>query len=656
MSPPGAASGLPAGARTTLGLLGFLALALGLFARFKGLGTWPLTVDEYYLSRSIQNVLQSGWPAFPCGGLYLRGLLLQYVGALLQMAGLSAELSTRSIAAVSSIVTLPAVYLLGRRLQGPLFGGLAVALLALSLWEVEVARFGRMYAPFQAVFLWYLVFFLQHVLEGRSRALWGMFGLTIIGILTWEGGVLLALTNLMVPFLRSGPLRLDKRDWTYLAAAAALFVALYVLTHTDFRTSSSPEEDPGDIPDEQALGQAAGARWWPWALLGLPALGASLLACRWLWALRARWLTAAGLGAALAAGAAHQFGAALLVILLLMLSRHLSWRELLAPPARPFLAALVLTIAAWAAYAMLQPAWLADSPTPWHGGGHWLRVLYAFVKFPDVATEVIWPWARAVPLLGASLALGIAALGWRTLAQAQDENPAGRTLLFLVVCMVALTGASAPPRHETRYLFFLYPVLLLLALTAIAWLAGILARTQGARAWLTVGLGCAVFALTEDFSIRHLLSIDREATNFRVGVPRALAGHWVSRADVRGAADWLDRHVQPRRDLIVNAVPSVDFYYKDFDFTYVDEDNQRFKAYACERGGIERWGNLPLLSNLATLQERIAAHARTFVVLYSRQVPEFSGALAAHAPRIDWKSVDGDLYIVSFSGRPTGGH
>ena len=650
---PDAASGMPTGARAALVMLGALALCLGLYARFKGLGTWPLTVDEYYLARSIQNVLHAGWPEFPCGGLYLRGLLLQYTAALLQLGGLSAELSTRSIAAVSSVAALPAVYLLGRRVHSPLLGALAVVILSLSLWEVEVARFGRMYAPFQAVFLWYLVFFLRHVVNGSQKALWGMFSLTVVGILTWEGGVLLALLNLLAPFLRSGPLRLTRRDLGYLAAALALFVALYVLTHTDFRSSSEP--DPGADADEPLPGQELGLSLaWPWALLGVPALGSAVLAGRWLWAQRTRWLTVAGLVAALLAAFAHQLGAALLVLLLLLLSRHLDWRELASRAALPYLAALGLAAAAWTAYALLQPAWLQGMLTPWHGSGRVLTLIYAFVKFPDIATEVLWPWARAVPWLGLGLGLAVVGTALCSIGKSSDENPTLRILLFVVVCMLALTGASAPPRHETRYVFFLYPVLILVGLVAISWIS---TRLAGERRWaalLTVGLGCGAFALTEDFSIRHLRGIDTESINFRVGAPHALAGHWVSRADVRGAAVWLQQHTQPGRDLIVNAMPSVDFYFRGFDFTYISEGSQRFNAYACNQGATERWGNLPLLSTQDALRSRIDRHARSYVVLYARQLPEFAAALSAQAPAVRWKSVDGDIYIVGFTAGADG--
>ena len=143
----------------------------GIAARFWALGKWPLAIDEYYFAQSVQNVLHFGIPKFPCGGLYVRGLLLQYASALLQLAGLSAELAPRLIAAVCGIIALPAAFKIGRRIGGRDVGLLAVAVLALSVWEIEIGRFGRMYAPFQALFAWYIVFFLAYVVDGKRRAL-----------------------------------------------------------------------------------------------------------------------------------------------------------------------------------------------------------------------------------------------------------------------------------------------------------------------------------------------------------------------------------------------------------------------------------------------------------------------------------------------------
>src|SRR5579872_1341125 len=84
-SPPGESQ--PAAAALTFAAIALAAcaLAVGVFARLKGLGAAPMAVDEYFIVRSTQNLLKHGWPAFDCGGIYSRGLLLQYPAALLDL-------------------------------------------------------------------------------------------------------------------------------------------------------------------------------------------------------------------------------------------------------------------------------------------------------------------------------------------------------------------------------------------------------------------------------------------------------------------------------------------------------------------------------------------------------------------------------------------
>ena len=72
-----------------------LAVSFGIYIRFKGLGTWPLALDEYYLVKSSENILKYGLPQFANGGYYVRGILLQYLIALLMYIGVTAEFAGR---------------------------------------------------------------------------------------------------------------------------------------------------------------------------------------------------------------------------------------------------------------------------------------------------------------------------------------------------------------------------------------------------------------------------------------------------------------------------------------------------------------------------------------------------------------------------------
>ena len=171
------------------------ALAVGLYGRFVGLGVWAFGVDEFYISRSIDNVLRTGLPKFLCGGFYTRGLTYQYVVALVRHFSVSPEYAGRVVSAVWSLVGLPAAYVIGRRLGGRTLGLMMVIILSASVWEIEMARFARMYAPYQSIFLWYLVFFLRYTVDRDRSALVPMVLLSIFGVFTWEGGAILGVAN-----------------------------------------------------------------------------------------------------------------------------------------------------------------------------------------------------------------------------------------------------------------------------------------------------------------------------------------------------------------------------------------------------------------------------------------------------------------------------
>src|SRR5579871_4146144 len=143
--PPKTTSQLGDPGRLALFALGSLilagALVLGGYARLHALGSAPMAVDEYFIVRSVQNLLKHGLPQFDCGGLYSRGLILQYGAALLDRLGMHADVAPRLVSALSSLLALPAVYVLGRRVHGRAVGVLAVIVIALSVWEIEMARF-----------------------------------------------------------------------------------------------------------------------------------------------------------------------------------------------------------------------------------------------------------------------------------------------------------------------------------------------------------------------------------------------------------------------------------------------------------------------------------------------------------------------------------
>jgi hypothetical protein len=635
----------------------------GALARFWGLGRWPLAIDEYYFAQSVQNVLHSGLPEFPCGGYYVRGLLLQYCSAALQLAGLSAELAPRLIAAISSLLALPAVFLIGRRIGGREVGLLAVALLALSVWEVEIGRFGRMYAPFQAVFSWYLVFFTAYAVDGRKRALAPMLILSVIGVLVWEGGLFLILANLLPPFISNPAGRLRVRDWGYLVACSLLFIPAYPVTLADLRGMGKVPMMPDDYqpPPDVASPSRLDAAVMPWTTLSahpgwmlLALIPATLVLMAAYSVLRSAKppLTSAGLLLVLGAAAMQQFELAAGLALILVLLGIVDGRWLVGREARPVHIALVGCVVFWIAFGLGTQDWHEPGLSLLHRA---MLLGYQFVILPDAVREIALPWARTVPLLALGLFLLVGAACLRACIHFESTPRVERILLGLFVILLFAASGSHPPRHETRYVFFLYPLAVIFALLTIERLVRALLGPTRLAAGVAAAVCLVAFALSEDFRAQHLLNIDTEAVNFRIGMRPWLAGHYHPRSDVRAAAVWLQQHAVPGQDVVIDSFPGVDFYYRNSNFYFVSDTDGRFESWSCDRGTVQRWSNLPMIHSFGILAAKVATGRRVWMVLESSNVPKVVAKFPPTEWTLEWTSKARDITILALHEPPDHG-
>jgi uncharacterized membrane protein SirB2 len=600
-----------------------VAILFGLWARFKGLGSYPFTVDEYYLSRSIDNVLRTGLPAFSCGGYYVRGLALQYLAAGLRTAGLSAELAPRLICAISSVLALPAAYILGRRMHGHVVGVLVAVILALSVWEIEIGRFGRMYAPFQTVFVWYLVFFVRYTIDRDVKALWPMLALSVAGPLVWEGGVFLTLTNLLPVFLQRWPGRVPKKDWTYVAFGLLLLALAYWFVTADFRGYNSSSWPAGyspsleEAPPDHVAALPAPLHLLPrhliWCALAVMPVAASVFALRWIWTWRSRPFAALGLLAMLGAALLHQFTPVLAIATLLLLARVMTWRELFRRAALPFHLALACAAVFWLAFGIATVDWQSAEVGSVARGVAMLA--YQFLRVPNFVGVVVRPWVKAVPHLGAGLLL-LSSIAVYRMAKSAEPLTIERALLAIFLLMLLAASASHPPMQETRYVFFLYPLAVIIAVTTLARAATLINSKPALAAGVTSLMALGGFALSEDFQPGHLLHIGSPAEAFRINMNEDMASHLVLRADYRAVARWLQQNASGGKAMVINGVHALDYYYPEISYFYVDEADPNFSQWACRRGTVERWGNYPLLVSVDAIARAIAGRPRVYLVIF----------------------------------------
>lgn len=630
---------------TPLLVLTMIAVTIGIYGRFKGLGFAPVSPDEYYLARSIDGILKYGLPEFDCGGFYQRGIVLQYVVAGLRLTGLSAELSSRLVCALASLATLPAVFIVGRRFLSANAALAAVAILALSIWEIEIARFGRMYAPFQAIFAWYLVYFLRCTIDRDNRAMRGMIALTIAGAFTWEGGVFLGLANFvptLLAYVESG--RLEKRDWLRILMLFFLLFMAYFLATANLRYasdilpyppgySSTATENPAskfDLFSLPALGLAGDPKWLSGLLVVFAVCVASL---RWVWSHRKQPLVAVGLLGILAAALIHQFLIVIAIGVVLLLLNQISADELRNSQARIFFVAIGLAVLLWVSYGLATIDWqqvVIDA-------GSVPRALavfaYPFIRIPNIASNILHPFAGAVPILATLLLVGITVQVIRNIVVPSELRSAERVLTLLLILLVLAIGLSHPPREETRYTAFLYPLAVLFVVAAIDKLIARFPLPGGTASVITAAAALLVFSATEDLSYHHIASVDSPDTTFRVGMKSAMQSHLEIRDDVRELAQWLQAHVSRDTDVVVNGVHGLDYYYADTKYFFVDMRSSNFADWSCRGGTVDRWTNLPLIYTFNDLKAKTSNYKMTYLVTFNL-TPEQLSQIADRHPKI----------------------
>jgi hypothetical protein len=189
-------------------------------------------------------------------------------------------------------------------------------------------------------------------------------------------------------------------------------------------------------------------------------------------------------------------------------------------------------------------------------------------------------------------------------------------LLGLLLVMTLAVSAIPTDRIETRYTFFLYPILLVLAVSAILEFGRRPFFGRRAPPCLLMLLPLLCFAATEDLQIRQLAHIDSATANFRLGMRSARADHYYPLNDTRSVAAWLVSHVQPG-DIVVNGIPNLDEYYSGVDYFYLDEDDNRTDAYICGDGRTERWTNHRLIYGIGGLESVLRGGHRAYATIYA---------------------------------------
>lgn len=585
-----------------------LALAVGVWARVRGLGVSSLANDEYYFVLSIQQILEHGIPWFETGGLYTRGILVQYLTAPFMLLIEPDEVAVRIPSVVFGLATAGVAWWYGRRTVGPKYAALLVVFLLVSSWQVEFSRFGRMYAAFQLLTLAMLTA-LYETMTGTSGIRRYLVPLLLAAALLTHQLALLLIPLVFLPLLIPGARdRLGGRRgvWGYGMAAAGTLVLGWFSRAFDFRQAGVTDIYPAGY--SAPSGTELLLPYFPfWRLSPEPAVNVAFVALAlalaagvslWL-ARRSRTDAATGIAALmLVTAAAHLLLVAFALGLVLVLRYGVPWKFREHRAAAVLWGSAAAVSVGWAAYA----TWLTygAGARGWiHGGGFTLfreAAVAAFV-WPNPWHSVIAPWLAELPvtawMIGAAVLLQVL-LAARRPVRELVLNPA-----FVVLYCLAVFGLFDPLYGVTRYTFFLYPVGLALVLLSIRDLGSLVAnRLPVLESGFSLGLPAAilVFAIGGDFHPRHLLHVDAEEAVLRSGEFREFEATWYARDDFASPARFLQEEADATDPIIVQEAPSVSYYLNRPHGIYLDRSGDRFSNVSRHGGTVDFWSGERLLS------------------------------------------------------------
>ena len=206
---------------------------LSLFIRLKNLGYLSYWGDEGFSYLAVKGILQHGYPLYPSGHIYFKAIFYMYVLSFFSLFLGINEFTLRLVSVLASVVTLPILYLIGKKFLNKTVALAAVFILAFSVWETEYSRIAGYYPFLQLFYLLGFYFFYLGFFEEKKKY---KYLATIFLLLTptlHQIGLALIFVYLYLIFLK-GIKRFLKKDCLISFAVVSVFYLLLQINEIFF--------------------------------------------------------------------------------------------------------------------------------------------------------------------------------------------------------------------------------------------------------------------------------------------------------------------------------------------------------------------------------------------------------------------------------------
>ncbi len=603
-------------------LLAVVISILGIIIRLKGLGKWPVAVDEYYFISSIENIIRTNLPRFECGGYYIRGIFQQYLTVPLRLYLNDPELAIRIIPLIANIAAFPAIFLICRKIGGWSAAVIGIFFLAFSLWEIEFSRFGRMYALFQTIVIWQVWLVLQANKPSELVNTWLCYGLAFLSVFVYAGAIFCFGLAVLNPILNKKSIKIyDYIAWlgiavlitvTHIIPFRRLGVGQFLPPEYIVSTAANGTTFPVLFP-ERILALSEDFILFPILALVLGVWGIGLIAYSIYRVKGAEPVATIGLIIAIIAVISNQlalFLGSLVAVYLLSKNTMFAWFKENSRAFIIYCLAIIFWFVGLGFYIFIQSSnsGLVQAIK---------EVINSMFSYPDVYFRIFKPWYSAMPYqtILASIA---AVLAFLLVFNAKRDNDVKfNRLLGIILILVMITAMMSTFYVDSRYTYYLYPLILSVCAIVIVRMvpAGFSMWSKNASLIILVSL---FFLISDDFSAKDAIEIDSERVNFRLDYDGPRTRHYYPRIDFQSAAEYINSRRQAN-SILVTAVPVIDYYIKDHQgaYFYLPLTHDSFTSRSACGGKRDIWSGYDLLYTEDSFKTKIAdSNFERWVVIY----------------------------------------
>ncbi len=489
-------------------LLSTLAM-LGFWLRIRNLGELGLIMDEGVQALAVQGILKYGIPKVDSGLIYSHALSFLYSQAATAKLFELNEFWLRFPSVLFGVATIFPSYILAKTLFNRRVGLLTAAIMTFSVWEIELSRYARFYTAFQFMYLVSLIcFYRGFMLEHRNHKIW----FSVAAFITFSTHYLsrVLVTCFLIPLLSNSFKLARKFVFGFLAVCMYGMWMLYnklVWRFDEFGDPLSPIKESQrvsldvyqwlhsivilrlpDLPDLSYFVQTVHKYPTLFTILGLALVAATfyliyqsiqqeneyrggVLAISMLWA-----------------AFIHQFGIALIILVLYLFLCVRSFRILLAPPLKVVYGVVAVCLSIWISIMVDDPAMTSE------------QIIMVMFGYPNIIGYFLYRFITGWPIVSIVFGLGSILLLARFIRNRNDQVPLFVLgAIFLPVVLTSFFFRSP----SSRYFFHLYP-LIVMVFSMIVIKAGsrILRRLPLKRQWVqnfgTSAMFSAILFISQD--------------------------------------------------------------------------------------------------------------------------------------------------------------